>query len=61
VHLIFLLVSPAGNSNDLRNILSSLSKIMSYEVMREKLLAAEDAETFLNLIIDGENRYVQEK
>jgi fructose-specific phosphotransferase system IIA component len=60
VHLIFMLASPADNSDELRNILSSLSKIMSYEDMREKLLVASDPETFLNLIIDGENKYVSE-
>jgi fructose-specific phosphotransferase system IIA component len=58
VHLIFMIASPDGNSDEHRNVLSSLSKIMSYEDMRDKLLAAEDAETFLNLIIDGENKYI---
>lgn len=58
VHLIFMIASPAGNSDEHRNILSSLSKIMSYEDMREKLLASEDAQTFLNHIIDGENKYI---
>ncbi len=58
VHLIFMLASPAIHSDDLRDILSSLSKILSYEDMREKLLAADDPETFLQLMIDGENKYV---
>ena len=60
VHLIYMLAAPADNSDVLRNILSSLSKIMSYEDMREKLITANDAETFLNLIIEGENKYVSE-
>ena len=59
VHLIFMLASPTGNSDDLRSILSALSKIMSYEDMREKLITASDPEEFLKFIIDGENRYVK--
>lgn len=57
VHLIFMLVGPPDKSDDLRNLLSSLSKIMSYEDMRKKLLASSDPETFINLIVDGENKY----
>jgi len=59
VHLIFMLASPTGNSDDLRSILSALSKIMSYEDMREKLIATSDPEEFLKLITDGENKYVK--
>jgi mannitol/fructose-specific phosphotransferase system IIA component (Ntr-type) len=59
VHLIFMLASPTGNSDDLRSILSALSKIMSYEDMREKLIAASDPEDFLRFLIDGENKYVK--
>lgn len=58
VNLLFMLASPAGNSDDHRTVLSSLSKIMCYEEMRNNLLAANDAETFLKIIIDGENKYV---
>jgi mannitol/fructose-specific phosphotransferase system IIA component (Ntr-type) len=58
VYLIFMLASPPDKSDDLRHLLSSLSKIMSYEDMREKLLAASDPEAFINLIINGENKYV---
>lgn len=57
VHLIFMLASPPDKSDDLRNLLSSLSKIMSFEDMRIKLMAATDPETFLNLMIEGENKY----
>jgi len=60
VHLIYMLAAPKNDSDELRNILSSLSKIMSYEDMREKLLAADDPETFLKLIVDGENKYVSD-
>lgn len=61
VYLIFMLASPPDKSDELRNILSSLSKIMSFEDRREKLLAASDPETFLNLIVDGENKYIVSK
>jgi len=57
VHLIFMLASPPDKSDDLRNLLSSLSKVMSFEDMRTKLLAATDPEAFLNLMIEGENKY----
>ncbi len=57
VHLIYMIASSKNNSDELRDVLSSLSKIMSYEDMREKLIATSDPETFLNLIIEGENKY----
>ncbi len=60
VHLIFMTASSNSNSDDLRNILSSLSKIMFYEEMRDRLLSASDPETFLNLLYEGENKYVKE-
>lgn len=60
VHLIFMLVSPVGNSDDLRSILSALSKIMSFEDMRDKLISTSDPEKFLSYIIEGENKYVTE-
>jgi fructose-specific phosphotransferase system IIA component len=60
VHLIFMLASPEDNSDNHRTILSSISKIMSYEDMREKLLSATTSETFLNHIIDGENKYIKQ-
>ena len=59
VHLIFMMVSPANTSSEHTQILSSLSRIMSYEDMRKKLLAAPDAEQFLDLIIKGEDKYVE--
>jgi PTS system fructose-specific IIC component len=59
VHLIFMMVSPANASTEHTQILSSLSRIMSYEDMRKKLLAATTAELFLDLIIKGEDKYVE--
>lgn len=58
VHLIFMMISPTNTSNDHTTILSSLSRIMSYEDVRTKLLTAENAETFLDVIIKSENKYV---
>ena len=60
VHLIFMLAAPKNNPDELRNILSAISTIMYYEAMREQLLATDDPETFLKLIIDGENKYVSD-
>ncbi len=58
VHLIFMMISPANTSTDHTNILSSLSRIMSYEDVRTKLLAADSADSFLDIIIKSENKYV---
>ncbi|MBD3392737.1 MAG: hypothetical protein GF418_11605 [Chitinivibrionales bacterium] len=57
VHIIFLMISPTNASAELTGILSTLSRIMSYEEMREKLLVQDDAESFLDALVDGENRY----
>ena len=59
VHLIFMIISPANASAEHTQILSALSRIMSYENMRKKLLTAETAEQFLELIINGEDKYVE--
>lgn len=58
VHLIFMMISPTNTSNDHTTILSSLSRIMSYEDVRTKLLTAESPEAFLDIIIKSENKYV---
>jgi PTS system fructose-specific IIC component len=59
VHLIYLMVSPANTSTDHTTLLSSLSRIMSYEDMRKKLFSATTAEQFLDLLIKGEDKYVE--
>jgi PTS system fructose-specific IIC component len=59
VHLIFMIISPANASAEHTQILSALSRIMSYENMRKKLIGAETAEQFLELIINGEDKYVE--
>ncbi len=58
VNLIFIIVSPVNTSTAHTQVLSALSKIMCYEDMRKKLLHARDAEQFLDILIEGENRYV---
>jgi PTS system fructose-specific IIC component len=57
VHLIFMLISPAGASNEHMQVLSSLSRIMSYEDIRKKLIATKRAEQFLDMLVKGENKY----
>jgi PTS system fructose-specific IIC component len=59
VHLIFMIISPANSSTDHMQVLSSLSRIMSYEDLRKKLLAAKKPEQFLDLLVKGENKYVE--
>jgi mannitol/fructose-specific phosphotransferase system IIA component (Ntr-type) len=57
VYIIFMMISPTNTSAELTGMLSSLSKIMSYEHMRDGLRNAADAETFLSVLTEGENRY----
>lgn len=59
VNLIFMMISPANTSSEHTQILSSLSRIMSYEDMRKKLLTAPTADQFLDLIVKGEDKYVE--
>jgi mannitol/fructose-specific phosphotransferase system IIA component (Ntr-type) len=59
VHLLFMMVSPQNTTTEHTQILSSLSRIMSYEEVRTKLLSVETAEQFLDVIIKSENKYVE--
>lgn len=59
VHLLFMMVSPQNTSAEHTQILSSLSRIMSYEEVRTRLLSVENAEQFLDVIIKSENKYVE--
>lgn len=59
VSLIFMMISPANTSIEHTQILSSLSRIMSYEEVRTKLLKAEDSEQFLDIITKSENKYIE--
>ncbi|HLV32006.1 MAG TPA: PTS sugar transporter subunit IIA [Chitinispirillaceae bacterium] len=59
VHVIFMLVSPANTSTEHTQILSSLSSIMAYEDVREKLFSAETVEQFLDIIEKSEEKYIE--
>lgn len=59
VHLLFMMISPMNTSAEHTHILSSLSRIMSYEDVRKKLLNASSADQFLDIIIKSENKYVE--
>jgi mannitol/fructose-specific phosphotransferase system IIA component (Ntr-type) len=59
VHLIFMMLSPANASSQYTQLLSSLSRIMSYEEIRSSLIETDDSEKFLDIIIRGENKYVE--
>jgi len=59
VHLIFMMISPASTSEEHTQALSSLSRIMSYEDVRRKLLDASTPEEFVDIITKAENKYVE--
>ena len=59
VHLVFMMLSPANATNQYTQILSSLSRIMSYEDIRQSLIATETAEDYLTIIARGEDKYVE--
>lgn len=59
VYLIFMIISPVSTSAQHTQVLSALSRIMSYEDMRKKLIAADRPEQFLDLIVKGEDKYVE--
>lgn len=58
VHLIFMMISPANTTSPYTQILSSLSRIMSYEEIRQSLIEADTPESFLSVITRGEDKYV---
>lgn len=55
VNLVFMMVSPANTATEHSQILSRLSKIMAVAETRDALVAAQDAEHFMQVLIDGEN------
>jgi mannitol/fructose-specific phosphotransferase system IIA component (Ntr-type) len=59
VHLIFMMISPINATSLYTQILSSLSRIMSYEEIRQSLIKADTPETFLSVISRGEDKYVE--
>jgi mannitol/fructose-specific phosphotransferase system IIA component (Ntr-type) len=54
-----MMLSPANASSQYTQLLSSLSRIMSYEEIRSSLIETDDSEKFLDIIIRGENKYVE--
>jgi PTS system nitrogen regulatory IIA component len=59
VDLLFMILSPKNTSAEHTQILSSLSKVMSYEHMREGLRTVKDAEAFCAMLAEGENKYAE--
>lgn len=59
VHLVFMMLSPSNATSEYTQLLSSLSRIMSYEEIRSSLVETDDPEKFLDVIIRGENKYVE--
>lgn len=57
VQLLFMMLSPKNTSAEHTQILSTLSRVMSYEEVRTKLLEAKNAEQMLDLIVKSENKY----
>lgn len=58
VNLIFMMISPTNTAADHTQILSSLTRVVSYEEIRQQLLNAPDAQAFREILIAGENKYV---
>jgi PTS system nitrogen regulatory IIA component len=58
VRLVFMMLSPVNASSQYTQLLSSLSRIMSYEEIRNNLIETDTQEKFLDVIIQGENKYI---
>jgi PTS system fructose-specific IIA component len=59
VNLIFMMFSPASTSTEHTQVLSALSRIMSYEDVRTNLMQAETPEAFVEVIANAENKYIE--
>ena len=60
VHLFFMMLSPKNTSAEHTQILSNLSRIMSYEEVRTKLMEVKTTEQFYDVIVKSENKYVDQ-
>lgn len=60
VHLLFMMLSPKNTSSEHTQILSRLSRIMSYEEVRSKMMEAKTAEEMLDIIVKSENKYIDQ-
>jgi mannitol/fructose-specific phosphotransferase system IIA component (Ntr-type) len=58
VHLLFIMISPVNTAGPHVQMLSAISKIMSYEDMRSQLRDAKDADDFLKILAEGEEKYL---
>jgi fructose-specific phosphotransferase system IIA component len=59
VNLIFMMVSPANTSTEHTQVLSALSRVMSYEEVRTNLMQAGTPEAFGETIANAENKYIE--
>lgn len=60
VKLIFMLFSPAGSPDEHTEVLSTLSRILSYEEVRRSLSQAVTPEEFRGVLSEAEEKYVGE-
>ena len=60
VHLLFMILSPKNTSSEHTQVLSKLSRIMSYEEVRSKLLEVKTPDQFVDAIVKSENKYVDQ-
>jgi len=60
VHLLFMMLSPKNTSAEHTQILSNISRIMSYEEVRSRLLEVPTSEQLYEFIVKSENKYVVE-
>jgi mannitol/fructose-specific phosphotransferase system IIA component (Ntr-type) len=58
VFLVFMMVSPTNTAADHTRILSSLTRVVSYEEVRTSLMKAADAQSFREILTTGESKYV---
>jgi PTS system nitrogen regulatory IIA component len=56
VHILFMMISPSNTSAEHTALLLAISKIMSKTEVRDKMMAAENAEQLLAVLIEGENK-----
>lgn len=58
VYLVFIMISPTNTAGPHIQTLSAVSRLMSYEEMRSRLKAAPDAESFLEILAEGEAKFL---
>lgn len=57
-NIFFMLVYPASRYAEHLDLLKRLSMILQYEDSRDMLMEAADARSFMDCLIEAENRYV---